>query len=55
MLEALDAQHKLTANQWKIAAAATIGDMLDFFDFGLIDDALGGARPAPAVEHAAGG
>ena len=36
MLEKLDAQHKLTANQWKIAFAATIGDMLDFFDFGLI-------------------
>ena len=36
MLERLDAQHKLTANQWKIAFAATIGDMLDFFDFGLI-------------------
>ena len=36
MLEKLDAQQKLTANQWKIALAATIGDMLDFFDFGLI-------------------
>lgn len=36
MLELLEEQHKLTANQWKIALAATIGDMLDFFDFGLI-------------------
>ena len=36
MLDRLDAQTKLTANQWKIAGAATIGDMLDFFDFGLI-------------------
>ena len=36
MLEKLDAQQRLTANQWKIAFAATIGDMLDFFDFGLI-------------------
>ena len=36
MLEQLDAQQKLTANQCKIAFAATIGDMLDFFDFGLI-------------------
>jgi MFS transporter, putative metabolite:H+ symporter len=36
VLEKLDAQQKLTANQWKIAFAATIGDMLDFFDFGLI-------------------
>ena len=36
MLDILDRQQKLTANQWKIAAAATIGDMLDFFDFFLI-------------------
>jgi len=36
MLELLERQGRLTANQWKIAFAATIGDMLDFFDFGLI-------------------
>jgi putative MFS transporter len=36
MLDLLDRQQKLTANQWKIAAAATLGDMLDFFDFFLI-------------------
>jgi putative MFS transporter len=36
MLELLDRQQKLTANQWKIALAATIGDMVDFFDFFLI-------------------
>src|ERR1700745_3615108 len=36
MLELLDRQQKLTANQWKIALAATIGDMLDFFDFFVI-------------------
>ena len=36
MLELLDRQEKLTANQWKIAIAATLGDMLDFFDFFLI-------------------
>ncbi len=36
MLEHLDRQEKLTINQWKIFAAATIGDMLDFFDFLLI-------------------
>ena len=36
MLEHLGRQKKLTINQWKIFAAATIGDMLDFFDFLLI-------------------
>ena len=36
MLEYLERQKKLTINQWKIFAAATIGDMLDFFDFLLI-------------------
>jgi len=36
MIEYLEQQQKLTRNQWKIFAAATIGDMLDFFDFYLI-------------------
>jgi len=36
MLDLIDRRHKLTANQWKIALAATLGDMLDFFDFFLI-------------------
>ena len=36
MLELLEQQKKLTINQWKIAGAATLGDMLDFFDFFLI-------------------
>ena len=36
MLEHLENQQKLTTNQWKIFAAATIGDMLDFFDYLLI-------------------
>src|ERR1700740_584693 len=36
MLEHLERQKKLTINQWKIFAAATIADMLDFFDFLLI-------------------
>src|SRR5260370_11203425 len=36
MLEHLEQQKSLTTNQWKIFAAATIGDMLDFFDFFLI-------------------
>jgi putative MFS transporter len=36
LLELLERQKKLTANQWKIAGAATLGDMLDFFDFFLI-------------------
>ena len=36
MLDLLEKQQKLTVNQWKIAGAATLGDMLDFFDFFLI-------------------
>ena len=36
MLEHLERQVSLTTNQWKIFAAAMIGDMLDFFDFYLI-------------------
>jgi putative MFS transporter len=36
VLDLLESQQKLTANQWKIAGAATLGDMLDFFDFFLI-------------------
>src|SRR3984893_8824980 len=36
MLEHLEQQKSLTTNQWKIFAAATIGDMLDFFDFYMI-------------------
>jgi putative MFS transporter len=36
MLEHLERQKSLTANQWKIFTAATVGDMLDFFDFYLI-------------------
>ena len=36
MLERLENQKRLTANQWKIIATANIGDMLDFFDFFLI-------------------
>ncbi|HJU20725.1 MAG TPA: MFS transporter [Stellaceae bacterium] len=36
MLEQLERQKSLTANQCKIAVAATLGDMLDFFDFYLI-------------------
>ena len=40
MLDLLEKQQKLTANQWKIAGAATLGDMLDFFDFYLISFVL---------------
>ena len=36
MLERLEQQKKLTANQWRIIATANVGDMLDFFDFFLI-------------------
>ena len=41
MLDLLEQQQKLTKNQWKIAGAATLGDMLDFFDFFLISFVLG--------------
>src|SRR5260370_9115126 len=33
MLQQFEQQKSLTTNQWKIFAAATIGGMLDFFDF----------------------
>src|SRR4029077_11462830 len=36
MLERLEQQKKLTANQWRIILTANLGDMLDFFDFFLI-------------------
>ncbi len=41
MLQLLEEQQKLTRNQWLIAGAATLGDMLDFFDFFLISFVLG--------------
>jgi putative MFS transporter len=41
MLQLLEQQQKLTRNQWLIAGAATLGDMLDFFDFFLISFVLG--------------
>jgi MFS transporter, putative metabolite:H+ symporter len=40
MLELLEQQKRLTTNQKKIVAAAVIGDMLYYFDFGLIGFAL---------------
>src|SRR3984893_5692012 len=36
MFERLDAAQSLTANQWRILAAAILGDMLEFFDYFLI-------------------
>src|SRR5438132_12089982 len=33
MFERLEAQKKLTANQWKLICTANIADLLDFFDF----------------------
>ena len=36
MFQMLEQQTKLTKHQWLIAGAATLGDMLDFFDFLLI-------------------
>src|SRR2546430_15864981 len=36
MFEQLEARRSLTANQWRIVAAAIIGGMLEFFDYFLI-------------------
>jgi len=36
VFEQLEAKRSLTANQWRIVAAAIIGDMLEFFDYFLI-------------------
>jgi putative MFS transporter len=36
MLDRLEQQKKLTANQWKLIATANLADLLDFFDFFLI-------------------
>ena len=36
MLELLERQTALTANQWKIVVASILSIMLDFFDFLLI-------------------
>ena len=36
MLELLEQQQSLTANQWKILSASILSIMLDFFDFLLI-------------------
>jgi len=36
VFQLLEAQKRLTLNQWKIISAAILGDMLDFFDFYLI-------------------
>jgi hypothetical protein len=61
MLDVLEQQQRLTKNQWKIISAAVLGDMLDFFDYGLIavenpawasvlpDDLGGYAAPSPRV------
>jgi putative MFS transporter len=36
MIERLEAQKKLTVNQWKLICTANVADLLDFFDFFLI-------------------
>src|SRR5437764_1740142 len=36
MIELLERQKRLTANQWKLICTANIADLLDFFDFFLI-------------------
>src|SRR5450755_1933380 len=36
MIELLEQQKTLTANQWKLICTANLADLLDFFDFFLI-------------------
>src|SRR5262249_10677537 len=36
MIELLEQQKRLTANQWKLICTANVADLLDFFDFFLI-------------------
>jgi hypothetical protein len=36
MIELLDRQKRLTANQWKLIVTGNLADLLDFFDFFLI-------------------
>src|SRR5260370_6360906 len=36
MIELLERQKRLTANQWKLICTANVADLLDFFDFFLI-------------------
>src|SRR5689334_18077169 len=36
MIERLEAQTRLTSNQWKLICTANVADLLDFFDFFLI-------------------
>ena len=36
MIELLERQKKLTANQWKLICTANLADLLDFFDLFLI-------------------
>jgi len=36
VIELLEQQKKLTANQWKLIVTGNLADLLDFFDFFLI-------------------
>jgi len=36
VIELLERQRKLTANQWKLICTANLADLLDFFDLFLI-------------------
>jgi putative MFS transporter len=40
MIELLEQQRKLTANQWKLTVTGNLADLLDYFDFFLIGYAL---------------
>jgi hypothetical protein len=59
VIELLEQQKKLTANQWKLIATANLADLLDFFDFFLIGYVLafitkeGNARVRRGMIHLA--
>ena len=52
MLELLDRQQKLTLNQWKIAFAATLGDMVEDREDGLLGQVGAIQRSAFAFREA---
>ncbi len=55
MIERLEAQKKLTANQWKLICTANIADLLDFFDLLLIGYIVAALRAEWSLTYLQGG